>query len=93
MNLDKKQVEAISKSFVTISTYALTAVPLGFFVSSKDIPFWVYLGTVIFGITLWIAGIYLSKEEKKETKDDKIVKADIKKGVFHIDNATINNNQ
>ena len=93
MNLDKKQVEAISKSFVTISTYALTAVPLGFFVSSKDIPFWVYLGTVIFGITLWIAGIYLSKEEKKEAKDDKTIKADIKKGVFHIDNATINNNQ
>lgn len=44
------------------------------------------------GFGLLSLGIYFSKEEKETSKDDKTIKADIKKGVFHIDNATINNN-
>lgn len=52
-----------------------------------------YVVITFIGIAFLSIGIYFSKEEKKETKDDKIVKADIKKGVFHIDNATINNNK
>lgn len=93
MRLDSKQKQALAKNFSALGTYALTAIPFGFFMGSKDVSLWLYAGITVMGFGLMALGIYYSKEEKKETKDDKTIKADIKKGVFHIDNASINNNK
>lgn len=90
MKLDSKQKEALAKNFSALGTYALTAIPFGFFMASKDISVWLYVGITFMGTGLLALGIYFNKEEKKEAKDDKTINAEIKKGVFHIDNATIN---
>lgn len=93
MKLDSKQKQALAKNFSALGTYALTAIPFGFFMAPKEISLWLYIGISLMGFGLLSLGIYFSKEEKKDTQDDKIINAEIKKGVFHIDNATINNNQ
>lgn len=91
MAIDTKQRQTLAKSFVSFATYALTAIPFGFFMSSKDISVWLYIGIMFVGIGLLALGIYFSKEDKK--KEDNIINADIKKGIFHINNATINNDK
>ena len=93
MKFDDKQRQTFVKSLVSIGTYSLTTIPFGFFMGSKDISVWLYIGITFMGIGLLALGIYFSKEEKKDTQDDKIINAEIKKGVFHIDNATINKNK
>lgn len=93
MAIDTKQRQTLAKSFVSFATYALTTIPFGFFMGSKDISVWLYIGITLVGVGLLALGVYFSKEEKKETKDGKTINAEIKKGVFHIDNATINKNK
>ena len=91
MAIDTKQRQTLAKSFVSFATYALTTVPFGFFMDSKDISVWMYVVITIIGIVFLSIGIYFSKEDKK--KEDNIINADIKKGIFHINNATINNDK
>lgn len=91
MKFDNKQRQTFVKSLVSIGTYSLTTVPFGFFMDSKDISVWMYVVITIIGIVFLSIGIYFSKEDKK--KEDNIINADIKKGIFHINNATINNDK
>ena len=86
MSLDDNQRQALAKSIISIAIYGLTAVPLGFFVSTKDISIWVYLICMLTCLFLLCVGIYLSR--KPQHSHDQLT-ADIRKGIFHITTAQI----
>lgn len=86
MKINKTQRDTLTKWVTVLSTYTLTALPVGLFLKGDEIPLYTYALIFVSGISFLLFGLYLNKnaDESKDT-----MTTEVKKGIFHISRAEI----
>lgn len=85
MELNKKQREILTKWLSGISSYVLTAMPVGLFLSDGSMPIVVYVILAVIGLLLLVTSLFLNR--KDEVHDQ--IHTEVRKGIFHINNAEV----
>lgn len=85
MELNKKQREILTKWLSGISSYVLTAMPVGLFLSDGSMPIVVYAILAVIGLLLLVTPLFLNR--KDEVHDQ--IHTEVRKGIFHINNAEV----
>ena len=84
IRLDSTQRKAFADWLLKFALFWLTSLPVSLVLNANHLPWYVMVSVSVFGLMILAFGLALSKKDKED-----VMHTEVKKGVFHIDNAEI----